>query len=873
MLRLLLVVFCATALFSTNYAQITDNFSDGDFAQNPAWTGDAANFIVNAAGELQLNAPVAGTSVLLVGGEIADSAVWLLDFRLEFAPSAGNLLRIYLQADQADLTLANGYLIEIGENGSADALRFFRQDGGAKTLLASGTAGLVAGDPVALRLRVRRSAAGDWEAGANDGSGSGFQPEFAVTDATYPGGPALFFGFQCVYTATRVDKFFFDNISILPDVPDTAPPVLLSAQATDAVSVTAVFDETVDLVSATDPANFSISGIGAPADVEAVAGNPRAVRLILASPLPTGNYQLQCDQIADTLGNTGGPQTAGFAFLLLENAALFDLVINEIMADPTPVFGLPDAEWVELYNRSGKYIDLQTLRFGKSTGTQTPLPAYVLAPDSFVVFCASSAFAAMNAVTPNVLAVPNFPALINTTDWLILDNAQGEVIAQIVYNVDWHTDENKADGGWTLERINPNLPCLGAANWQSCPALPGGTPGRANASLDLTPDLTAPQMTGVLILDETTLELHFSEGLDLATAGQPAAYVLSPPVPVAAAAVPGDDRSVVRLTLGSALSAGILYGVSVTPALLDCSGNAASDADTVRIGLPEMADPQDIVINEILFNPVSFSFDYVELYNRSDRIFDLEELVLGNSRSTGLRPVTAQGLFLPGQYLVFTENRNDVLNRYAGVRADWVLSQDLPSLDDSQDTLVLLWTRDAQLVVVDSLQYSDNWHNALLTSNSDREGVALERIRPGGPTNAPANWTSAASVAGQAAGTPTRPNSQNAAEPTRDGGLVHLPVARISPFPDNREDYLDIVYHLPESGYSATATIYDAGGIPIKHLVRQDLIGTEGALRWDGDLDDGTIARPGIHILFVELFAPTGEVRQVKKVFAVVDSF
>jgi spermidine/putrescine-binding protein len=38
-------------------AQFTDDFSDGDLSNAPAWSGDAVNFEV-LAGELHLNAPM-----------------------------------------------------------------------------------------------------------------------------------------------------------------------------------------------------------------------------------------------------------------------------------------------------------------------------------------------------------------------------------------------------------------------------------------------------------------------------------------------------------------------------------------------------------------------------------------------------------------------------------------------------------------------------------------------------------------------------------------------------------------------------------------------------------------------------------------------
>ncbi len=1138
------LLFCfLTCSLSNGYAQIADDFSDGNFNQNPGWVGDTPNFIVNAQGELQLMAPDAGTSVLAVQGNIPDSAVWLLDLRMEFAPSAANLLRIYLLADQSDLSLANGYFLEIGENGSADAIRFYRQDGAVKTLLATGTPGLVANDPVDGSLRMHRSTNGLWILEAAPG-GNGFQPEFSVADATWTGGADRWLGFQCVYSATRKDKFFFDNVSVQPDLPDLTPPVLLSASASDASTVVAIFDENLDTISALNPANYSISGVGSPASVVFVPNFPNTVQLNLGSPLAaSGNYTLQSNAVADLHGNASGIQTADFDYIQVEAALPFDLVINEIMADPAPSQGLPEVEWVELYNRSGKYIDLQTLTFGESGGAQNPLPPYVLAPDSLVVLCLPSAALELNAVVPHVLGITGFPSLNNLGDWVILSDQAGNVINQVAFSLDWHTDPDKKDGGWSLERINPTLPCQGKENWQSCPVPPGGTPGLPNASLQTAPDLTAPKLLSVNVEDALTLHLVFSEGLDQLSAENVSNYLINPGLTILSASFPGDSRDQVQIVLAAPLQSGIQYTLSVSSGITDCSGNAAQTtnsilfglvenpgpddlifneimpapspsqglpeiewvelinrsgkflqlesvtltdasgspkalpayvlapdsmlvlsspdgaielsaltgnalaiisfpslnddgdlltlrsatgilldrvnyssswhtdpnkadggyslermnpdlpclgkenwasckaplggtpgrinsnfnqiadvtpphplsayapnsttillqfsegmdaaaaediaayqinparqitsaafenettsqvrltldeamqtrtiyvvtfspdladcsgnpvaaADTLLVGLPEKPEPQDVVINEILFNPASGGSRFVEVLNRSDKIFDLSAFTLANFRGPAdIEPLVLSRLFLPGEYLVFTEHPFDIANRFPGTRPDWLLLQALPSLADDSDNISFVWSGNGQKVMVDSLDYSEDWHNALLT-DSDREGVALERIRPAGPTNQGANWTSAASVQSGSPGTPTQPNSQFLDVPAAvDDKFIQLPTSRISPDDDGYEDFLDIFYQVPETGFAATLTIYDAGGLPVKHLVRQDLIGTEGSIRWDGDTDDGSRARPGIHILYAEIFAPGGEVKRVKKSFAVVAKF
>ncbi|MCS7037964.1 MAG: lamin tail domain-containing protein [Saprospiraceae bacterium] len=852
------------------HGQLVEDFSDGDFTQNPTWVGDVSHFIVSAAGELQLMAPQAGSSVLAVGLNVPDSAVWLMDVRLEFAPSATNLLRIYLMADQPNLLQANGYYLEIGENGNADALRLFRQTGTTRTLLSSGTAGLVAFEPVVVRLRVRRSKAGLWTVEARLPGGA-FQAEGSANDLTHLPGAGRFFGFYCLYTSTRRDKFFFDNLSVLPDIPDTKPPVLLSASAAaNGQAVLLTFDEELDTLSALEKTHYTI--VGQPAPVEALFdGVPSRVRLRLAQPLPTGAYEVRARQIADRAGNVSGLQSAFFSYVRTEAAGEFDVLINEIMSDPTPSVGLPEVEWLEIYNRSPRIINLNTL-FISDGGPARQLPAYLLYPDSFVVLTTAAGVAAIAPFTAAAVSVANFPSLNNTSDTLILTDTAGRVVDRVFYAAAWHENTAKRDGGWTLERVNPNLPCLERENWVSCPVLPGGTPGRRNAAAQSAPDTVPPRLLSAFPLANNLLEITFSEGLDRTAAANLAGYQINPPLALASAALVPESRRIALLTLQEPLEPGVVYRFWTTSTLRDCSGNPQARIDTALLGTPEAPAPQDIVVNEVLFNPEPFGSDFVELHNRSRKIFDLREFFIANFyEGASTRNIGLRRLMLPGEYVVFTPSPDDIQKRFATTQPQYLFSLALPSLPDDAGNVTLFWSKDGQQVTVDSFVYFDTYHNALLTS-SQREGVSLERIRTDGPTNDPANWTSAARTAG-GNGTPTRPNSQRTGLPPSGSGALQLVAPRLSPDGDGYEDFLDIRLYPPAPGYAATVVVYDSEGIPIRYLVRQQLVATESALRWDGDMEDGTPARPGIYILLAELYAPTGEVLRQRQTFALVRRF
>ena len=66
-------------------------------------------------------------------------AEWEMNFQLAFAPSASNRLTIFLAADTNQSALiTNGYYLQLGENGSEDAIELVKIVNGIKTILLRG---------------------------------------------------------------------------------------------------------------------------------------------------------------------------------------------------------------------------------------------------------------------------------------------------------------------------------------------------------------------------------------------------------------------------------------------------------------------------------------------------------------------------------------------------------------------------------------------------------------------------------------------------------------------------------------------------------------------------------------------------------------
>jgi len=547
----------------------------------------------------------------------------------------------------------------------------------------------------------------------------------------------------------------------------------------------------------------------------------------------------------------------------------YSVVIDELMADPTPQVGLPNTEWLELRNTTNATINLQGWRLAKTTGVSGPMPLYNLLPDSCVMVCTGTQVPVLQAFG-RAIAVTSFPSLSNDADLVWLQNPAGALVHAVDYNVSWYQNAVKADGGWTLEMIDTRNPCAGGSNWRASNDTRGGSPGIINSINATNRDVVAPRLQRGSAPDSVNIVLSFDEPLDSNSAIGAAKYAVSNGIgsPVAVTALaPLFNR--VNLRLATPLQRGTVYMVSAN-GIADCSGNSMTNA-TVKVGLSSVADSLDLVVNELLFDPPAFGFDYIEIYNRSNKIIDLRTISLANrSSSTGaigsVTPLSANNyLLFPGEYVAASQSPATVQQTYVVKNPDAFLAMgSLPSFPDDKGNAILLNNLGR---VVDELPYDDNWHFALV---DNKQGVALERLNPDGPTNSAENWTSAASSAGF--GTPTAQNSQFMANQQAQGEVSVAP-KMFSPDNDGFEDFALLSFQFPQAGYVANVTIYDAAGRPVRILQRNTTCAAKGSFRWDG-LDDKMLKVPvGSYIIYTDIFDISGKKKRFKTTVVVARKF
>ncbi|PLX04769.1 MAG: hypothetical protein C0594_08855, partial [Marinilabiliales bacterium] len=233
---------------------ISDNFSDGDFTNNPVWTGDENDFIIDPTRLWLQSFPPdedPDTSYLATYIDpIVYDLEWQFYINLDFDPSSNNFVRYYLISDNQTLTASlNGYFIQFGETGSTDAIELFRQDGNAVSSVCRAADGLIANSPE-VRIKVRKSAGGEWKIYA-DYSGNNILSQIATgTDNTYSF-DYFCLGPSCIHLSSSYnEKFFFDDIYAGPYIIDSLPPEVTEVRPVASNRLNVYFNEGVELFSA-----------------------------------------------------------------------------------------------------------------------------------------------------------------------------------------------------------------------------------------------------------------------------------------------------------------------------------------------------------------------------------------------------------------------------------------------------------------------------------------------------------------------------------------------------------------------------------------------------------------------------------------------
>lgn len=842
---------------------VDENFDLGYPSTFPASTAWNVSTVSPIDGEMSLKhalTGVAGESRLAIPLNISNlgsgPVEWSFVMRNgNWDPSAENSFWFVLTSDSASTRLGdfNGYAIGVNLSGTTDLLTLWRVTmGTASQAIIQTTFDWNESETVAVR--VTRTPKGEWTLY--------YQPKYnesvyirggSTHDSRHTKvvrcGPTFKFG------ASRAGEFWLDNLKVCTT---SYPPIIQAVSALSLTSVDVYFSEPVNQDDAQTAANFTIKRPDGSL-VPVLGSYPSAENgskvTLRTQLLPLNELWLFVEGIRDADGFSIKDSTT---FGVGTTGAFGSVIINEIMAKPSASMPLPEVEYVELYNRTANSISLSGWRL-RANNNYYNIPNVTIEPNGYIILCGNSAVPLLSEYGVAV-GVTSFPALVNAGMFLAIYDNLSQLMSWVDYSESWYGSDIKKAGGYSLERIDVDNLVEGKRNWTGSDDASGGTPGRANSVSKLNPDNLSPRILEFKVLSPTGLEITFSETMDYLSVTSTENFTISMGVgkPLWATALE-PQYSKVTLTLSTALAKGNIYEMCFDQGIVDFSSNPLL-ADCIPFALPDNPLAGDLVINEVLFNPYAGGVDFVEIFNKSDKVFDINKIWIANrNRTTGalnefyVASDTARFLF-PYGYAVLTANPKQVEQFYFVENPSMLIwSSKMPAYPSDNGYVLVL---DEFGEILDEFYYTDKMHFKLLT---DVKGVSLERINPDLPSNDASSWQSAAQNAGFA--TPTAKNSQYR-DPEKAEDFFEIAEKVFSPDGDGYNDVLLISYNMPDEGYTANIMVFDSKGRRVRRLASNLTLGTSGTIKWDGVTDENRKAPVGAYIVYIEVFTLKNNVKQ-----------
>ncbi|MBL7074736.1 lamin tail domain-containing protein [candidate division KSB1 bacterium] len=531
------------------------------------------------------------------------------------------------------------------------------------------------------------------------------------------------------------------------------------------------------------------------------------------------------------------------------------VIINEIMYSP-----LPDgAEWVEFFVLAEDGIDIQAWGFSDADTSRRVVlsdSSYPFEYQQYFVVAADSTILDRFGELSCPLFIPhNFPILNNTDDQIYLFDEIGNMIDVVSYQRNWG-----GGTGVSLERINSGSDSNDSLNWSSSVDSSGGTPGRKNtvspkdfdiavANIWFTPAHPSPGQgveIGVIVKNVGTqgianFDVDFYEDVNYDSALVPGEKLSTHLIQFLA----NGDSIAVFESLNEITSGRHEFWVRISFTDEDTTNNLLSAVLNVQF------EERTVVINEIMYQPLSGQTEWIECYVRDEGEISIQDWQVSDDDSSDRIPITQMPFYLdPGAYFVIARD-SSIRDFFGLLNCPLFVLQNFPGLNNDADCVYLF---DGSDRVIDSVPYLSGWGGDY--------GISLERINPHLGSNDPDNWASSVYTSG---GTPGRKNSIFV-EILPSGVSLGVSPNPFSPDGDGYEDVTILSYHLPVATAGVSIEIYDVRGRLVRTLQNNQPSGSEGRVIWDGQDDNGGELRMGIYIIFLEaLNAQKGVVKSVKK--------
>lgn len=386
------------------------------------------------------------------------------------------------------------------------------------------------------------------------------------------------------------------------------------------------------------------------------------------------------------------------------------LILNEILFEPQR----DECEWIEVVNNSSRIINLKNWTINDLFTTPTTVTIadsdLILQPAEMFIFAKDSSFLDFHANVCSDFKIVKFPTLNNSSDAVVIKDANGNQIDSLRFFDRWLTIENSS-----LERILYSAATQDSANWGSSQSEELSTPGCKNSIAPKIHDLAIDSLFFSPKFPHSEDKINLSvlvENLGEATENYALnIYENDSLCNTQNLAISADSVSIIEYETVNRVGDSLKIKAEI---LLPSDENEKNNSAqiTVYAGYPE----KSLIISEFMPIPDS-SGEWIEIYNNSGTIVHLSEIFIADSslRNNSAQISNTDFDLNDSEFLVICSD---------SAKFDAFYGNNIPrkqvnfgSLNNSHDAIYLIDFRGA---VIDSLYYDKSWQI--------KRGYSIEKI-------------------------------------------------------------------------------------------------------------------------------------------------
>ncbi|MFN3135926.1 MAG: lamin tail domain-containing protein, partial [Candidatus Kryptonium sp.] len=400
------------------------------------------------------------------------------------------------------------------------------------------------------------------------------------------------------------------------------------------------------------------------------------------------------------------------------------ILISEIMFAPVG----DEPEWIEIYNASNDTINLKNWYVSDaSTKATITRGDFLILPNEYIVLSKDSTILNFYDIDSKIITL-SLPTLNNSDDAVAIYDQTGFKIDSLYYFRNW------GKTGFSIERIDFTEPSVDSLNWSIPPDTIKATPGKENFSrrknfdlrirtiqvsnsIDYDKTLNAKitvQNWGLNQVNSFSIKVYNDINFDSTETENELISDQNYQIPL-------NKKDSVQLNLEiSNLEPGensLIFFIDF-PNDEDLKNNRI--IKSVNVGFP----PTSVVINEIMFEPLSGYCEYIELFNRSEKPVNLKNWKFNDMRSQDGKAnfinISSIDLTLnPSEYLVIASDSTFFKYISQGDSIDFklvILNKNLNLNNDFDDVVIT----DLTGKIIDSVRYYSSWHSPMIIDKRGR---------------------------------------------------------------------------------------------------------------------------------------------------------